>query len=208
MPNRKWHSRKPLFCGENASVYEIHVHQFLATFIWNNTSHLLSITTILIPPNSGFPSKVDAFSKCHFFFQMVHVFVCPAIGVVSQWYIRLSPAFLMVLLATWQLSFCIAPQFCIMAASGQQLLTREWGKWELGIQKVTQTSWGGEEWRDERRKSRGTEGRRKCNGFAIYFLKITHVPATAQDKTLFQEDLRLVSLLWVTCSETDWVKKN
>lgn len=27
---------------------------------------------ILIPAHSGFPSKVDAFSKCGYFFKMVH----------------------------------------------------------------------------------------------------------------------------------------
>lgn len=169
MQNRKQHSRKQLFCEENASVYGIHVHQFSAMFIWNNTSQLLSITTIFIPSSSGFPSKVDAFSERGFFFKMGNACISPAIGVVSQQYryknITFSTAFLMLLLVTWQFSFRIAPLFCLMAAPGQKLLAREWSEWELGIQKVAQMSWG----REERRRSKGTEGGRKCSGFAICF---------------------------------------
>lgn len=171
MQNRKRHSRKQLFCEENASVYGIHVHQFSAMFTWNNTSQLLSFTTKLNPSCSGFPSKVDAFSKHDYFFKMVNACICPAIGfcqsAVRYKNISFSTALLTLLLATWRLSFRIAPLFCLMAAPAQKSLAREWGEWELGIQKVTQMSWGNEEWRGEGRRSKRTEGGRKCSIFAI-----------------------------------------
>lgn len=66
--HRKRRSRKQLFCEENAGVCGIPVPQFSAMFMWNNTSHLLSVTKIFLPSSSGFPSKVDAFSKRHFCF--------------------------------------------------------------------------------------------------------------------------------------------
>lgn len=47
---------------------------------------------------------------------------------VSWWYrywnISLIIAFFMLLLATWQLSFCIVPLFCLMAAPGWNFLAR------------------------------------------------------------------------------------
>lgn len=36
---------------------------------------------VLIPSHSGFPSKVDAFSKCGYFSKMVDACICPALSV-------------------------------------------------------------------------------------------------------------------------------
>lgn len=171
MQNIKRQRGKQLFCEENASVYGIPVHQFSAMFSWNNTSHHLSITTILIPSKSEFPSKTNTFSKHDCFFRMVNACIWPAIGfcqsVIQNF--SFSTAFLILLLSTWQLSFHIAPLFCLMAAPGQKFLAREWREWELGIQKVKKISWGAEEWREEGRRSGGKEAGRKHSFFTICF---------------------------------------
>lgn len=81
MQNRKQHSRKQIFCEESARICGIHVHQFSAMFIWNNTSQPLSITRTLIPSSSGFSPKADAFSKHDYVFKMVNACTCPSRGL-------------------------------------------------------------------------------------------------------------------------------
>lgn len=38
----------------------------------------------LIPSHPGFPSEVDAFSKCGYFFEMVNACICPAIWLCQS----------------------------------------------------------------------------------------------------------------------------
>lgn len=125
---------------------------------------------VVIPSHSGFPSKVDAFSKCGYFSKMVNACICPAI-----WLCQLLIQILEYLThncffhaafgyLTAVLLYCaiVLPYGC----TWMEFFSK--GEWELGIQKVTKMPWGSEEWREEGR-IRGTEGGRKFRIMSFAF---------------------------------------
>lgn len=113
----------------------------------------------------------------------------------------------MLLLATWQLSFCIVPLFCLMAAPVQKIFlqgnevnevlgSRKWQKCREAVR------------REGRREE--SEGQREEGNadFFSFVLSSCAYHCTRQKCASTKKMLGLVSLLWVTCSETDRVKKN
>lgn len=71
--------------GDNSNSVK-KMPMFMPIGSWPWLSEIIQIISqaALIPSHSGLPSKVDAFSKCGYFFKMVNACLCPAIWLCQS----------------------------------------------------------------------------------------------------------------------------
>lgn len=71
--------------GDNSnSVKKMPMFMPISSWPWLSEIIQIIFQVVLIPSHSGFPSKVDAFSKCGYFFKMVNACICPAIWLCQS----------------------------------------------------------------------------------------------------------------------------
>lgn len=71
--------------GDNSnSVKKMPMFMSISSWPWLPEIIQIISQALLIPSHSGFPSKVDAFSKCGYFFKIVNPCICPAIWLCQS----------------------------------------------------------------------------------------------------------------------------
>lgn len=180
--------------GDNSSsVRKMPMFIPISSWLWLPEIIQIISPAVLIPAHSGFPSNVDTFSKCGYCFEMVHVWICPAL-----WLCQLAIQILEYLIhycffhaafgyLTAVLSYCaiVLPYGCNWTEYFSKVM--KWMRtWDPEGDKNTMRQWGGENQKDR--------GKKEMQNFCHLLLRSSSCPYHCTrrkcDCTFLQENVR------------------